>query len=94
MDNTRNDFNRYLVEPYTGDNHYLVFRLMSEKVEDPPVSCFDKITNWWFPIVNDNDKDTNRWSPCCSSNLELSFPKICCTEDTVFYCICFSVAFL
>ena len=48
MDNTRNDFNRYLVEPYAGDNHYLVFRLMSEKVEDHPVSCFGKITKWLF----------------------------------------------
>ena len=88
MDNTRNDFNRYLVEPYTGDNHYLVFRLMSEKVEDnPPVSCFDKITNWWFPFKQ-------ACFNCYPTNLELSFPKICCTEDTVFYCICFSVSFL
>ena len=88
MDNTRNDFNRYLVEPYTGDNHYLVFRLMSEKVEDnPPVSCFDKITKWFTP-------DKNVCCSCCTGNLELTFPKICCTEDTVFNCICFSVAFL
>ena len=87
MNNTRHEFNMYLTEPYIIENHPLTFRLMNDKVEDnPSSSCFDKITDWWFPIVNNNDTNPG--------NLELTCSKICCTEDTRFYCICFSVAFL
>lgn len=81
MNDTRNEFNRYLTESYVIENHPLTFRLMNDNVEDNrSTSCFDRITDY---IMNNNH--TNRGITCS---------KICCTEEYTFNCICFSVSFL
>jgi hypothetical protein len=102
--NSTNEFNNYLRDTHTTENHNLGFRLLSEKVEDnPPLSCCERISQWWFyhstpsgdSSYTKNDKHTCcSCLDCCTGNLELKYSKSCCTEDTVFFCICFSVAFL
>ena len=99
-----NDFNSYLRDTHTTENHNLGFLLISEKVEDnPPLSCCERISQWWFyhstpsgdSSYTMNDKHLCcSCLDCCTGNLELRFFKRCCSEDTVFFCICFSVAFL
>ena len=99
-----NDFNSYLRDTHTTENHNLGFRLISEKVEDTQqLSCCERISQWWFYHSTPSGdssytmNDKHLCCPCldyCTGNLELKYSKICCTEDTVFFCICFSVAFL
>ena len=98
------DFNSYLRDTHTTENHNLGFRLISEKVEDNhPLSCCERISQWWFYHSTPSGdssytmNDKHLCCPCldyCTGNLELRYSKCCCTEDTVCFCVCFSVAFL
>jgi len=99
-----NDFHNYLMDSHTGENDDFRFRVLSAKVEDnPPLSCCARISQWWFHHSTPNGQSSylmNNKKLCCSclnccpGNLELKYSRICCVEDTICFCICFSLAFL
>lgn len=98
------EFNSYLMDTHTIENHNLGFRLISDKVEyNTQLSCCERISQWWFHHSTPNGQSsyiTNDKKMCCScldcctGNLELRYSKICCSEDTVCFCVCFSLAFM
>ena len=98
------EFNSYLRDMHTTENHDLGFRLLNDKVEhNPQLSCCERISQWWFYHSTPSGDSSYTMHDktfccsqldCCTGNLELKYSKSCCSEDTVFFCICFSVAFL
>jgi hypothetical protein len=99
-----NEFHSYLTDTHTVENHDLGFRLMSVKVEDnPPLSCCTRIWRWWLFHSTPNGQSSYTMNDkkmccscldCCTGNLELKYGRICCSEDTVCFCVCFSLAFM
>ena len=95
-----NDFNSYLRDTHTAENHDLGFRLISEP---PQLSCCERISQWLFyhstpsgdsSYTMNDKKFCCSCLDCCTGNLELKYGRLGCSEDTVCFCVCFSLAFM